>query len=79
MVRELAVALKSGIVGDEATMKELRDHVAKIIGPIAKPDNIIFTPDLPKSRSNQIMRQLLRDVTRRQVLRDVTIGRGLCA
>ncbi len=53
--------------------------MAETIEPIGGPDNIIFTPDLPKSRSNQIMRQLLRDVTRRQVLRDVTIGRGLCA
>ncbi len=66
------VTLKHGIVGDEATVKELRDHVAKIIGPIAKPDNIIFTPDLPKTRSGKIMRRLLRDVARGEVLGDVT-------
>ena len=46
--------------------------MAKIIGPIAKPDNIIFTPDLPKTRSGKIMRRLLRDVARGEVLGDVT-------
>ena len=45
-------------------LDELREHVAKVIGPIAKPDEIIFTPDLPKTRSGKIMRRLLRDVAR---------------
>ena len=66
------VTLKGGVEGDESTVKELRDHVAKMIGPIAKPDNIIFTPDLPKTRSGKIMRRLLRDVARGNVLGDVT-------
>ena len=42
------------------------------IGPIAKPDFIIFTPDLPKTRSGKIMRRLLRDVARGNALGDVT-------
>jgi acetyl-CoA synthetase len=66
------VTLKSGNEGDEATLQELREHVAKMIGPIAKPDNIVFTPDLPKTRSGKIMRRLLRDVARGDVLGDVT-------
>ncbi len=66
------VTLKGGVVGDEAMLQELREHVAKMIGPIAKPDNIIFTPDLPKTRSGKIMRRLLRDVARGNTLGDVT-------
>ncbi|MEP7060461.1 MAG: acetate--CoA ligase [Actinomycetota bacterium] len=66
------VTLKGGVENDGTTVQELRDHVAKMIGPIAKPDNIIFTPDLPKTRSGKIMRRLLRDVARGDVLGDVT-------
>ena len=44
------VTLKAGIVGDADVLSSLRDHVAKVIGPIAKPDEIIFTPDLPKTK-----------------------------
>ena len=66
------VTLKTGFEGDAAMLAELREHVAKVIGPIAKPDNIIFTPDLPKTRSGKIMRRLLRDVARGNVLGDVT-------
>jgi acetyl-CoA synthetase len=66
------VTLKSGYEGDAATLAELREHVAKVIGPIAKPDDIVFTPDLPKTRSGKIMRRLLRDVARGNVLGDVT-------
>ena len=66
------VTLKSGFEGDEGMLDELRDHVAKVIGPIAKPDEIIFTPDLPKTRSGKIMRRLLRDVARGNTLGDVT-------
>jgi acetyl-CoA synthetase len=66
------VTLKSAYEGDSATLSELRDHVAKVIGPIAKPDEIIFTPDLPKTRSGKIMRRLLRDVARGNTLGDVT-------
>ena len=66
------VTLKGGYEADDATLKELRDHVAKVIGPIAKPDQIIFTPDLPKTRSGKIMRRLLRDVARGNVMGDVS-------
>jgi acetyl-CoA synthetase len=66
------VTLKGGFEGDEPMLHELRDHVSKVIGPIAKPDDIIFTPDLPKTRSGKIMRRLLRDVARGSVLGDVT-------
>ncbi|MEO8476998.1 MAG: acetate--CoA ligase [Actinomycetota bacterium] len=66
------VTLKGGLEGDEATLQELREHVSKMIGPIAKPDHIIFTPDLPKTRSGKIMRRLLRDVARGNALGDVT-------
>jgi acetyl-CoA synthetase len=66
------VTLKAGIEGDAEVLAGLREHVAKVIGPIAKPDEIIFTPDLPKTRSGKIMRRLLRDVARGNTLGDVT-------
>jgi acetyl-CoA synthetase len=56
----------------EAFAKELRDHVAKEIGPIAKPRQILITPELPKTRSGKIMRRLLRDVAEHRELGDVT-------
>jgi acetyl-CoA synthetase len=51
---------------------ELREHVAKMIGKIARPHGIIFTEDLPKTRSGKIMRRLLRDVAQGRSLGDVT-------
>jgi acetyl-CoA synthetase len=56
----------------EAFAQELRDHVAKEIGPIAKPRQILITPELPKTRSGKIMRRLLRDVAEHRELGDVT-------
>ena len=56
------VTLRRGNLGDEAHGQMLRDHVATKIGPIAKPKTIVFTDDLPKTRSGKIMRRLLRDV-----------------
>jgi acetyl-CoA synthetase len=53
-------------------MDELRDHVAQVIGPIAKPANVVFTPELPKTRSGKIMRRLLRDVAEQRPLGDTT-------
>ena len=53
-------------------LEELRDHVATVIGPIAKPANIVFTPELPKTRSGKIMRRLLRDVAENRPLGDTT-------
>jgi acetyl-CoA synthetase len=66
------VTLKSGFVGDDRMAEELREHVAKMIGKIARPHGIIFTDDLPKTRSGKIMRRLLRDVARGRPLGDVT-------
>jgi acetyl-CoA synthetase len=66
------VTLKSGYVGDDAVAQELREHVAQKIGKIARPHGIIFTDDLPKTRSGKIMRRLLRDVARGRELGDVT-------
>ncbi len=66
------VTLKSPFVGDEAMAGELRDHVSEMIGKIARPHGIIFTADLPKTRSGKIMRRLLRDVARGHPLGDVT-------
>jgi acetyl-CoA synthetase len=66
------VTLKSGYVGDDAMAEELREHVAEKIGKIARPHGIIFTDDLPKTRSGKIMRRLLRDVAHGRALGDVT-------
>ena len=66
------VTLRDGVVGDEALIAELRNHVATLIGPIAKPASIVLTADLPKTRSGKIMRRLLRDVSEQRHLGDVT-------
>ncbi|HEU4528183.1 MAG TPA: acetate--CoA ligase [Actinomycetota bacterium] len=66
------VTLKQGIVGDDEVAKELRAHVGEKIGKIARPHGIIFTTDLPKTRSGKIMRRLLRDVAQGRPLGDVT-------
>jgi len=66
------VTLKSGSEGNDATADELREHVARKIGKIARPHVIIFTDDLPKTRSGKIMRRLLRDVAHGRELGDVT-------
>jgi acetyl-CoA synthetase len=66
------VTLKGGEEGSPAMLKELRDHVGKTIGKFAAPSNIVFTPELPKTRSGKIMRRLLRDVAENRVLGDTT-------
>ncbi len=66
------VTLKGGEEGSVEMLEELRDHVATVIGPIAKPANILFTPELPKTRSGKIMRRLLRDVAENRPLGDTT-------
>jgi acetyl-CoA synthetase len=58
--------------GSEVDENDLRNHVAKEIGAIAKPKTIYFTPDLPKTRSGKIMRRLLRDVAEGRNLGDTT-------
>jgi acetyl-CoA synthetase len=66
------VTLRSNATGDEDLIDELRDHVADAIGPIAKPKSIVFTGDLPKTRSGKIMRRLLQDISENRHLGDIT-------
>jgi acetyl-CoA synthetase len=66
------VTLKDGIKGTPGMIDVLKEHVVKKIGAIARPDDILFAPDLPKTRSGKIMRRLLRDVAEKKALGDVT-------
>src|SRR3989442_1385993 len=66
------VTLKGGQEGSPQMIKELRDHVGKVIGKFAAPANIVLTPELPQTRSGQIMRRLLRDVSENRPLGDTT-------
>jgi acetyl-CoA synthetase len=66
------VTLKGGKEGSPAMLKELREHVGRVIGKFAAPANIVFTPELPKTRSGKIMRRLLRDVSENRPLGDTT-------
>ena len=64
--------MKEGIEGDASLADELKQHVAKKIGSIARPEAIFFTAELPKTRSGKIMRRLLRDVAEGRALGDTT-------
>ncbi len=66
------VTLKEGVKGGEGLVAELKEHVVQKIGAIARPDDIIFTADLPKTRSGKIMRRLLRDIAEGKALGDTT-------
>ena len=66
------VTLKEGHKGTSAVADELKDHVVKKIGAIARPDQILFAADLPKTRSGKIMRRLLRDIAEGKALGDTT-------
>jgi len=66
------VILRAGNEPTDELVAELRDHVGHTIGPIAKPKTVLFTEDLPKTRSGKIMRRLLRDVAEDQALGDTT-------
>ena len=73
----VAFVILRGVVPDDeasggALAQELRNHVAREIGPIAKPRQILVVPELPKTRSGKIMRRLLRDVAENRQLGDVT-------
>jgi len=72
----VAFVIPRGEAGEEVDgeefVAELRDHVAKTLGPIAKPRQIMVVPELPKTRSGKIMRRLLRDVAENRSLGDVT-------
>ena len=66
------VTLKGGAEGSDDVIKELRAHVGKKIGPIARPATVVITQELPKTRSGKIMRRLLRDVAENRALGDTT-------
>ncbi len=66
------VILKEGGDPSEAAAVQLREHVAYVIGPIARPKYLMFVPDLPKTRSGKIMRRLLRDIAEGRTLGDTT-------
>ena len=66
------VTLRSGHEESDDALAVLRAHVGQKIGPIAKPDQIHFTHELPKTRSGKIMRRLLRDVAEGRLLSDTT-------
>jgi len=66
------VILRAGVEDGPGLVTELRDHVAREIGPIAKPRQIMVVPELPKTRSGKIMRRLLRDVAEHRDLGDAT-------
>jgi acetyl-CoA synthetase len=64
----------AGVPGGEAVemAQELKEHVVTKIGKIARPDEILFTADLPKTRSGKIMRRLLRDIAEGKAVGDTT-------
>jgi acetyl-CoA synthetase len=66
------VILKAGQEPSDALAVQLREHVAYVIGPIARPKFLMFVPDLPKTRSGKIMRRLLRDIAEGRDLGDTT-------
>jgi acetyl-CoA synthetase len=66
------VTLKDGRKPDDKLRDELKAHVAKKIGALARPDDILFTADLPKTRSGKIMRRLLKDIAEGRTLGDTT-------
>jgi acetyl-CoA synthetase len=66
------VTLKEGTKASEGLADELKEHVVRKIGAIAKPDQVLFAADLPKTRSGKIMRRLLRDIASGKALGDTT-------
>ena len=66
------VTLKAGVAAKDELKDELKQHVAKKIGALARPDDILFSADLPKTRSGKIMRRLLRDIAEGRALGDTT-------
>jgi acetyl-CoA synthetase len=66
------VTVKAGVQNTPALTDELKGHVAKKIGAIARPDEILFAAELPKTRSGKIMRRLLRDIADGRALGDTT-------
>ena len=66
------MTLRGGNEPSSELRDEIREHVAEKIGAIARPDDILFTADLPKTRSGKIMRRLLRDIAEGRALGDTT-------
>jgi len=66
------VTLKEGVRPTRGVESELKEHVVRKIGAIARPESIIFSGDLPKTRSGKIMRRLLRDIAEGKVMEDTT-------
>ena len=66
------VTLKEGHPSSDGLREELKGHVAKKIGALARPDDILFSADLPKTRSGKIMRRLLKDIAEGRALGDTT-------
>jgi acetyl-CoA synthetase len=66
------VILRAGVTHRDGMLDELKQHVVEKIGAIARPDDIIITADLPKTRSGKIMRRLLKDIASGRTLGDVT-------
>ena len=66
------VSLKEGIVASQELQDELKKHVGQKLGPICRPDDILFTAELPKTRSGKIMRRLLRDIAEGRAMGDTS-------
>jgi len=66
------VTLKDGVRGTSELAGELKEHVSKKLGAICRPDDILFSAELPKTRSGKIMRRLLRDIAEGRALGDTT-------
>jgi acetyl-CoA synthetase len=66
------VTIRDGHQGTRELMEEIKAHVAKKIGALARPDDLIYASDLPKTRSGKIMRRLLRDIAEGKALGDTT-------
>jgi acetyl-CoA synthetase len=66
------VTLKEGMEPTDELKREISDHVVRKIGAIARPDTILYTADLPKTRSGKIMRRLLKDIAEGRTLGDTT-------
>ncbi len=66
------VTVREGVTTDHQLMNELREHVARKIGALARPEEVFFTAELPKTRSGKIMRRLLRDIAEGRALGDTS-------
>lgn len=66
------VILRAGFEGSDALVSEIKAHVGKKIGPVARPDDVFISAELPKTRSGKIMRRLLRDIAEGRALGDTT-------